>query len=497
MRLTFNGGSQDLSSFTLSSVEPTPTNQAPVVEVGIEDFTLTEGEAIDFSLPDDAFADSDGDSLTYTASGLPAGISMSPEGVFSGTASSAGSFDIIVTASDGQDSVQTEFTLAVEEAPVDDGQQAFTTSGDPWQVGSDFTLEAANYDEGGQDVAYNDADADQIGTAVRPGDGVDIVGNGDAIGWIDDGEWVEYTLNIAQDGTYDLSFLSALGDGSGSQRSITASFTKGDGTPYASSGAVVIAPTGGWGDYQPTDPTQVALEAGEQVMRLTFNGGSQDLASFSLARDGQQAFNAGSTPWLVDAENGLALEAAQFDEGGQDVAYNDADAVQIGSDFRPDEGVDIVGQGEAIGWVDEDEWVEYTINVEQAGSHTLSFVTSSPNDGRTITAAVEKDGVFYGESMATVPNSGDWGTYVDGPSVTLDLEAGVQVLRLTFNGGSQDLASFQLSRDPDVSAASMSTMEMMAMADMNDDAASQEEVVAMSDDVGLSGVQENDQGALL
>jgi hypothetical protein len=171
--------------------------------------------------------------------------------------------------------------------------------------------------------------------------------------------------------------------------------------------------------------------------------------------------------------------------------------VQIGSDFRPDEGVDIVGQGEAIGWVDEDEWVEYTINVEQAGSHTLSFVTSSPNDGRTITAAVEKDGVFYGESMATVPNSGDWGTYVDGPSVTLDLEAGVQVLRLTFNGGSQDLASFQLSRDPDVSAASMSTMEMMAMADMNDDAASQEEVVAMSDDVGLSGVQENDQGALL
>ncbi|UZH10620.1 MULTISPECIES: carbohydrate-binding protein [unclassified Halomonas] len=392
------------------------------------------------------------------------------------------------------------FNLApVEPPPVDDAQQAFTDNGDPWQVGSDFTLDAVNYDEGGQGVAYNDADAEQIGTDFRPGDGVDIVGDGDAIGWVDEGEWVEYTLNIQQAGVYDLSFLSALGDSSGAQRSITATFTKGDGTPYASIDPVVISPTGGWGNFQPTDATQVALETGEQVLRLTFNGGSQDLASFSLARDGQQAFNAGGTPWVVDADEGLTLNAALFDEGGQDVAYNDADAVQIGSDFRPDEGVDIVGQGEAIGWVDEGEWVEYTINVEQAGSHTLSFVTSSPNDGRTISAAVEQDGVFYEQSApASVPNSGAWGTYVDGPSLTLDLEEGIQVLRLTFNGGSQDLASFQISRDADVNAASVLNMDMMNMAsDMSDGSSMEEELVAMSDDVSISGVQENDQGALM
>ncbi|WP_386081905.1 carbohydrate-binding protein [Vreelandella sp. F11] len=499
LRLTFNGGPMDLASFNLVPVDQTPVNQAPEVEAGINDITMVEGEAINFSLPEDAFVDDDGDSLTYTASGLPSGISMSTEGVFSGTATSAGSFDIIVTASDGQDSVQAAFTLAVEEAPVVDGQQAFTDDGTPWQVGSDFTLDAVNYDEGGQDVAYNDAEADQIGSDFRPGDGVDIVGDGDAIGWVDEGEWVEYTLNIQQAGVYDLSFLSALGDSSGAQRSITATFTKGDGTPYASIDPVVISPTGGWGNFQPTDATQVALETGEQVLRLTFNGGSQDLASFSLARDGQQAFNAGGTPWVVDADEGLTLNAALFDEGGQDVAYNDADAVQIGSDFRPDEGVDIVGQGEAIGWVDEGEWVEYTINVEQAGSHTLSFVTSSPNDGRTISAAVEQDGVFYEQSApASVPNSGAWGIYVDGPSLTLDLEEGVQVLRLTFNGGSQDLATFQISRDPDVSAASVLNMDMMNMAsDMSDGSFMEEELVAMSDDVSISGVQENDQGALM
>lgn len=497
LRLTFNGGPMDLASFNLAPVEQAPTNQAPVVEAGIDDVIMVEGEAIDFSLPGDAFTDADGDDLTYAASGLPSGLTMSPDGVFSGTAAAAGSFDIIVTASDGQDSVQAAFTLAVEEALLDDGQQAFTENGDPWQVGSGVTLEAVNYDEGGQDVAYNDTGEAQLGSDFR-GEGVDIVGDGDAIGWVDDGEWVEYTLDIAQAGTYDLSFLSALGDGSGPQRSITATFTKGDGTPYASSDAVVVTPTGGWSNFQPTEATQVALEAGEQVLRLTFSGGSQDLASFTLEADGQQAFNAGGTPWLVGAENGLALDAVQFDEGEQGEAYNELSPAQLGTNFR-DEPVDIVGQGEAIGWVENGEWVEYTINVEQAGSHTLSFVTSNPNNGRSISASVEQGGVTYDQATGSVPNSGAWGTYVDGPSVTLDLEEGVQVLRLTFNGGSQDLASFQISRDPGMDPASASGMDMMmAMTtDAEDGAYLEQAVEPMSDEVGISAVQDDYQAGLL
>ena len=492
LRLTFNGGQLDLASFSLA-----PVNQAPVVADGIDDMSLVEGQPIDLAL-DGVFSDADGDSLTYTASGLPAGISLSSDGVFSGTTGETGLFDVSVTASDGQASVQSSFTLNVTDAPSGTDQQAFTADGEAWQVGSDFSLDAVNYDEGGQDVAYNDADADQIGSPVRPGDGVDIVGDGDAIGWVDEGEWVEYTLNVQQSGVYDLSFLSALGDASGPQRSITATFTQGDGAAYASTGPVAISPTGGWTDFQPTDATQVALEAGEQVLRITFNGGSQDLASFTLARDGQQAFNAGGVPWQVDADDGLSLDAVNFDEGEQGEAYNELSGAQFGSDFR-DTPVDIVGQGDAVGWVQNGEWLEYTINVEQAGSHTLSFVTSNPNNGRSITAAVEQDGVFYDQASGSVPNSGAWGVYVDGPSLTLDLEEGVQVLRVTFNGGSQDLASFEITRDPDVAAASAPSMAaMMAMADdadgtpppANDDA-------PMSDDVALQGVQDDDQGGLL
>ncbi|MFP3441452.1 carbohydrate-binding protein, partial [Pantoea sp. SIMBA_133] len=85
-----------------------------------------------------------------------------------------------------------------------------------------------------------------------------------------------------------MAFLASLGTTGGGQRAITASFTKDDGTPYATATPVGVEPTGGWTNYVETESTQVTLEAGEQVLRLTFNGGSMDLEGFSLSRDGQQ-----------------------------------------------------------------------------------------------------------------------------------------------------------------------------------------------------------------
>ncbi|MGK0545712.1 carbohydrate-binding protein [Halomonas cupida] len=382
------------------------------------------------------------------------------------------------------------FSLDLVE-PVDDGQSAFTDDGTPWQVGTDFSLEAVNYDEGGQGVAYNDSSQAQLGTNPR-GDGVDLAGGGSVIGWIENGEWVEYTLNVEQAGTYDLAFLASLGTTAGGQRSITASFTKGDGTPYATAGAVEVDPTGSWTNFVETSSTQVTLEAGEQVLRLTFNGGSMDLQGFSLSKDGQQAFNAGGNAWLVDADDGLSLDAVLFDEGEQGEAYNELSPQQFGSNFR-DTPVDIVGQGDAVGWIDNGEWLEYTINVEQAGSHTLSFVTSGPNGGRSITASLEKDGSVYEQGSVATPVTSDWGVFVDSAAMTLDLEAGVQVLRLTFNGGSQDLASFQLTRDPDVAAASLATSSLLLAADDPVVDASSDDVddLPMSDDVGVQGVQDD------
>ncbi len=151
------------------------------------------------------------------------------------------------------------------------------------------------------------------------------------------------------------------------------------------------------------------LEAGEQTLRLTFHGGAMNLASFTLTPASQSAFNADGTPWTVDSE--FTLQAALYDQGGEGVAYHDRSETQLGTNFR-DEGVDIRGNGEAIGWIDNGEWVEYTLDVAEAGSYQLSFAAATTAGGRSVTASVAQAGQVYDSATsASVINTGGWNNY--------------------------------------------------------------------------------------
>ena len=69
------------------------------------------------SLPLSA-TDPNGDTLTYSASGLPPGLSIHPPtGVISGTPSAAGTFNVVVTASDGVNSDSKSFTWVINQGP--------------------------------------------------------------------------------------------------------------------------------------------------------------------------------------------------------------------------------------------------------------------------------------------------------------------------------------------------------------------------------------------
>ena len=94
-------------------------NRPPELSAPLADQRIDAGAAFAWTIPTTTFTDPDGDTLTYSAtlgngSALPSWIQFNPtNGVFSGTSTTAGVFDIQITASDGKTSVSDNFNLTV------------------------------------------------------------------------------------------------------------------------------------------------------------------------------------------------------------------------------------------------------------------------------------------------------------------------------------------------------------------------------------------------
>ena len=137
-------------------------------------------------------------------------------------------------------------------------------------------------------------------------------------------------------------------------------------------------------------------------------------------------------PYNDDAPNGR-LWAADFDFGGEAIAYHDNSAVNLGDAYRFDEGVDVEVTNEgytAVGFFDNEEWLEYTIDVAAAGNYIVTLRTASQGGGHL---SIESDCVDLTGSVAT-PGTGAWDTYQD-MDVDVTLAAGVQKLRIVSGGG--------------------------------------------------------------
>jgi hypothetical protein len=156
---------------------------------------------------------------------------------------------------------------------------------------------------------------------------------------------------------------------------------------------------------------------------------------------GQGAYPSGN-PWAVPG----TIQAEDFDTGGENVAYHDLETANQGGQYRTGDGVDIettsdTGGGFNVGWTRTNEWMEYTVNVATAGNYTLSErVASGATTGqfRVEFNGVDKTGVV------TVPNTGGWQTYQN-LSQTVNLSAGVQVMRIFFTGNDANFNYFNLT----------------------------------------------------
>ncbi|MBN1414984.1 MAG: family 16 glycosylhydrolase [Bacteroidales bacterium] len=73
-------------------------------------------------------------------------------------------------------------------------------------------INATAFDYGGEGVAYHDAETANQGSGPRGDEGVDTEYNDNGttnVGWISDGEWLEYTIRVSRDDYYQAGFRIA------------------------------------------------------------------------------------------------------------------------------------------------------------------------------------------------------------------------------------------------------------------------------------------------
>jgi Carbohydrate binding module (family 6) len=155
------------------------------------------------------------------------------------------------------------------------------------------TVQAENYDTGGQAVAYNVTSTNGSANSYRT-DGVDLeattdTGGGDDLGWTAAGQWFKYTVNVATAGTYTVGLRLA------SPAAVT------DGLHIASSagtnlsGNVNVPATGGYQTWTTVNAT-VTLPAGTQTLTVDQDNAGWNINYLAFATSGGGTPPTGGAP---------------------------------------------------------------------------------------------------------------------------------------------------------------------------------------------------------
>jgi len=262
-----------------------------------------------------------------------------------------------------------------------------------------------------RDDGYWDSTPGNAGGAYRATD-VDLqrttdAGGGFNVGWIASGEWLEYTIDVAKAGTYDLSARVASPHADRALRFLV------DGQDVT--GRITVPTTGGWQAWQTVTYPGIHLQAGTHRVRFSAITSGFNLNWISLTASAKKAH---ALPGIIQAED--------FDDGG----YWDSTPGNNGGVYRTSD-VDMqattdAGGGYNVGWIASGEWLEYTVSVPTAGYYNLSARVATIYSSRAFRILV--NGADVTGSVA-VPNTGGWQTWQTVTRPRVHLAAGTHRLR--------------------------------------------------------------------
>ena len=183
--------------------------------------------------------------------------------------------------------LQTEVIRAITTQVGNRNTAAFAANTIPGKI------YASNYDYGMNGYAYSDQAWEDLhvstgvytswnnGWTYRNG-GVDIELSGDvesngySVGWFNTGEWMKYTVDVQQPGTYTVAFRVASGSGTTGKIQIQ----NADGTKIIATSEVTS--TGGWKSWLTYKATGVFKSSGVQAIRIANLAGEFNINSVNF-----------------------------------------------------------------------------------------------------------------------------------------------------------------------------------------------------------------------
>ncbi|MGJ8725374.1 MAG: S8 family serine peptidase [Roseibacillus sp.] len=170
---------------------------------------------------------------------------------------------------------------------------------------------------------------------------------------------------------------------------------------------------------------------------LELAGSRPDGGSFRLID-----FDEKGTPIYEDTMNSDAAITTAADQVRDNPIYQNTVQVQVEAEsFITMSGVvsettTDAGGGQNIGYIENGDWVEYTINVPETGQYRINIRTASNNnDGGTINLSI--DGSSIGS--VEVPDSNGWQTWTTILGYAYFDTTGSKTLRMDFSGGGGSL----------------------------------------------------------
>jgi hypothetical protein len=249
------------------------------------------------------------------------------------------------------------------------------------------TVQAENYDTGGQGIGYNVNSVNGTGNSYRS-DGVDLeatsdTGGGDDVGWSAQGQWLRYTVSVATAGTYTVDFRVAA------PSAVTDALHIVDSTGTDLSGAVNLAATGGWQTWADVTAS-VNLPAGKQTLTLDEDNGGWNINSMTFAAAGgtttsSSSASASASPTVTASASPTGTASAISSSAWYEVVDQNSGSCADDSAFGTTNGA--VLQQWSCGGAANQQWQftpttsgYYTVLSRQAASENLVWdVTGGPS----------------------------------------------------------------------------------------------------------------------